>query len=114
MTQPSPFSLEVLRVLAEVHRQLPVARPLHFDLQQSSACWETPAVFSWPDSHTGCFRWAASSVGLYPLQEVELRKHGGSHQLHGGLVVPLGFLGGGGGASPQITGAQEQMLRFGK
>lgn len=56
--QSSPFSLEVLRVLAEVHRQLPVTGPLHFYLQQSNVCWKSQSIFfSLHDLHTGCFRW---------------------------------------------------------
>lgn len=79
--ESSPFSLEVLRVAAEVHQQLPVTRTLHFYLQQATRVGKQ-SHFS--DSHAG--------VGLYPLQEVEFRKHGGCHQLHGSLIIPLGFL----------------------
>lgn len=56
--QSSPFSLEVLRVLAEVHRQLPVTGPLHFYLQQSNVCWKSQSILSsLHDLHIGCFRW---------------------------------------------------------
>lgn len=110
VVQPSPCSLEVLRVLAEVHRQLPVTGSLHFDLQQSNVRWKAKPFLSLRDLHTGCFHLKRECWAL-PASEGEAQEAWWEPSAPRWSRHTTWFPEG----SPQITQTQEQreVLRFG-
>ncbi len=75
----------MLGSFTDVNVQLPISWTFHLNLDAE----KTNYNFSFRE-----FVWAVLGSGLiyYPFQKVKFRQHGGSHQLHGRLFVPLRLL----------------------